>query len=139
MSVTLTPKETVQVPVGPTTVVGWGASAAGLVATVLVAVLNVDQEEALLIASAALTIVSFVVTQVGRYLQARELAKKTLTPVPDEAVSLELDGKEVVEASTLYRASDGEFEGEMAREPDYDPPDSEGVNEHERRELEEAV
>lgn len=72
--------QTPKVSVGPTTVAGYAATLVGLVATALVAVLNVDQEQALLVASAVWTVGSFVVTQVGRYMQATKAATPVAPP-----------------------------------------------------------
>ncbi len=64
------------VPIGPTTVAGYGATIVGLIATILATMLDVDQQQAAVIAGAVFTVVSFGVTQIGRYAQARELAKR---------------------------------------------------------------
>jgi hypothetical protein len=64
-----------KVPVGPATYAGYGATVVGLVATGLAVVFNVDQEQAAVIAGATWTVVSFAITQIGRYAQARDAAK----------------------------------------------------------------
>lgn len=63
------------VPIGPTTIAGWGAALVGAIGFILVQFLNVDQDEAAMIATAVFTVVSFAITQFGRYQQAKELAK----------------------------------------------------------------
>jgi hypothetical protein len=71
-----------KVKVGPATVAGYGATLVGLVASVLVAVFGVDQDQAALIASAVWTIVAFSWTQWGRYTQARDAAKRAPSGLP---------------------------------------------------------
>jgi hypothetical protein len=71
------------VPIGPTTVVGYGGTVVGLIAAILVLIFpDGDEQTIALIASSLFTLGSVLVTQIGRYLQARELAK----PVPVQNV-----------------------------------------------------
>src|SRR4051812_18249683 len=84
-----------KVPVGAATIAGYGATIIGLVATVLVAVFNVDQEQAGLVASAVWTVVAFSWTQWGRYSQAKAAAErsswgdeKSVASSPDEEESV---------------------------------------------------
>jgi hypothetical protein len=65
-----------KVSVGPATVAGYGATVVGLVATGLAVVFNVDQEQAAVVAGAVWTVVSFAITQVGRYAQARDATRR---------------------------------------------------------------
>lgn len=64
-----------KVKVGPATVAGYGATLVGLVASVLVVVFGVGQDQAALVASSVWAIVAFSWTQWGRYTQARDAAK----------------------------------------------------------------
>lgn len=64
------------VPIGPTTIVGYGGTVVGLIASILVLIFpDGDQQTIALVASSLFTLGSFLVTQIGRYIQARELAK----------------------------------------------------------------
>lgn len=67
--------DTLKVPIGTTTLAGYGATLVGVIGILLVQVLHVDEEQATLIATAVFTVVSFAITQFGRYKQAQELAK----------------------------------------------------------------
>lgn len=71
-----------KVKVGPATVAGYGATLVGLVASVLVVVFGVDQEQAALVASAVWSVVAFSWTQWGRYAQARDAAKRAPSNFP---------------------------------------------------------
>src|SRR4051812_16376122 len=74
----MTTAATPTVPIGPTTVVGYGGTVVGLIASVLALIFpNGDEQTIALIASSVFTLGSFLVTQIGRYMQARELAKRT--------------------------------------------------------------
>lgn len=74
----MTTATTPTVPVGPTTIVGYGGTVVGLIASVLVLIFpDGDEQTIALIASAVFTLGSFLVTQIGRYVQAKELAKRT--------------------------------------------------------------
>lgn len=65
-----------KVSVGVTSATGYAATLVGLIGTVLALVLpDVPQEQSAMIASAVFAVGSFVVTQVGRYVQAREQIK----------------------------------------------------------------
>lgn len=71
------------VPIGPTTVVGYGGTVVGLIAAILSMIFpDGDEQNIALIASALFTIGSFLVTQIGRYIQARELAKRAPIAAP---------------------------------------------------------
>jgi len=71
------------VPIGPTTVVGYGGTVVGLIAALLSMIFpDGDEQTIALIASSLFTLGSFLVTQIGRYIQAREMAK----PVPVQNV-----------------------------------------------------
>lgn len=64
------------VPIGPTTIVGYGGTVVGLIAAVLSMVFpDGDEQTIALIASSVFTLGSFLVTQIGRYMQAKELLK----------------------------------------------------------------
>jgi hypothetical protein len=65
-----------KVSVGPATYAGYGATVVGLVATGLAVVFNVDQEQAAVVAGAVWTVVAFAITQIGRYVQARDATKR---------------------------------------------------------------
>jgi len=71
------------VPVGPTTVAGYGVTAVG-VALALVAFLAGDRSEQTLgvLVAGGVAALAFVVTQVNRYAQARELARRPVNPSP---------------------------------------------------------
>jgi hypothetical protein len=64
-----------KVPSGTTTYAGYGATLIGAVAVLVAIIFKVDEEQSLLIAGAVLSILSFLATQIGRFWQARELAK----------------------------------------------------------------
>ena len=63
------------VPVGTTTKAGYAATIVGLIGTILAVAFDLEEQDAAIIAGAVWTIVSFAITQIGRYMQARELAK----------------------------------------------------------------
>lgn len=74
----------ITVPVGKTTVAGWGTTATAAVLA-LVAFLSGDHSEQTLgtVVAGTLAVVSFAVTQLGRYWQARELARaQVIAPPP---------------------------------------------------------
>jgi hypothetical protein len=72
----MTTATTPTVPIGPTTVVGYGGTVVGLVASVLALIFpNGDEQTIALVASSVFTLGSFLVTQIGRYVQAKELAR----------------------------------------------------------------
>src|SRR4051794_919961 len=72
----MTTAATPTVPIGPTTVVGYGGTVVGLIASVLALIFpDGDEQTIALIASSVFTLGSFLVTQVGRYVQAKELAR----------------------------------------------------------------
>jgi hypothetical protein len=64
------------VPVGLTSKVGYGATIASAIGLVLVLVLDVDEEQAAIIASAIAATVSLAVTQLGRFAQAKAYIDK---------------------------------------------------------------
>lgn len=65
------------VPTGTTSKAGYAATVVGLIATALAVVFpDVPQQGTAAVAGAAFTILSFVVTQVGRYVQANQLARQ---------------------------------------------------------------
>jgi hypothetical protein len=64
-------------PVGPATKAGYGATLIGIIGFALaMAFPDVPEQELAGIASAIFTVVSFAITQVGRYVQANQLAKQ---------------------------------------------------------------
>lgn len=70
------PAVSTTVPIGPTTVVGYGGTVVGLIASILALIFpDGDEQTIALIASAVFTLGSFLVTQIGRYMQAKELLK----------------------------------------------------------------
>jgi hypothetical protein len=86
----MTTAATPTVPIGPTTVVGYGGTVVGLIASVLALIFpDGDEQTIALIASSVFTLGSFLVTQIGRYMQARELAKRTplIAPIRGALVS----------------------------------------------------
>jgi hypothetical protein len=73
----MTTAATPTVPIGPTTVVGYGGTVVGLIASVLALIFpDGDEQTIALIASSVFTLGSFLVTQVGRYMQAKEMLKR---------------------------------------------------------------
>jgi hypothetical protein len=67
-----------KVPVGVTSQVGYGVTATALIAAVVAFVSGDRSEQTLgVLTAAALAAVSLGITQIGRYLQARELARNT--------------------------------------------------------------
>lgn len=77
-----------KVSVGVTSATGYAATLVGLIGTVLALVLpDVPQEQSAMIASAVFAVGSFVVTQVGRYVQAREQIKQGAVVARDQALT----------------------------------------------------
>jgi hypothetical protein len=73
----MTTATTPTVPIGPTTVVGYGGTVVGLIASILALIFpNGDEQTIALIASSVFTLGSFLVTQIGRYMQAKEMLKR---------------------------------------------------------------
>lgn len=121
----------VKVGVGVTTIAGYGATLVGVIGILLVQILKVDEEQATLIATAVFTVISFAVTQVGRYQQAKELAKKVPVRPPVQALMASGSGTRIAGSTT--GASDSSAAAEMAREPvERDPK-------HEERDIHEAI
>lgn len=81
-----------QVPIGPTTVAGWGATLVGALATLLVVVFGTDSQTATTVSTAAFTIVAFAITQIGRYRQAHAQevtrARAGAAPQPDDLAAM---------------------------------------------------
>lgn len=74
-------RTTPNVPIGVATVAGYGGTIVGAIAGVLSMIFpDQDPHSIGLVASAVFTIGSFLVTQVGRYWQAKEAAKATAVP-----------------------------------------------------------
>src|SRR4051812_8776437 len=93
----MTTAATPTVPIGPTTVVGYGGTVVGLIASVLALIFpNGDEQTIALIASSVFTLGSFLVTQIGRYMQARELAKRTPLVAPIRGAVVSGPGTNVV-------------------------------------------
>jgi acetylglutamate synthase len=103
---------TPKVSVGPTSVVGWGATAAGVIGMVLTLVLHVDQEEAVLISTAAMTVIAFVVTQVGRFTQAKEIAKGTADAHRAVVARLTMPPQRMIGAGTSITAATDSSSGD---------------------------
>ena len=71
------------VPIGPTTVTGYSVSAAGFILA-LIAFLSGDRSDPTIetIVIGGVAAASFLVTQIGRYVQAREMATAAPAPTP---------------------------------------------------------
>lgn len=126
----------ITVGVGVTTLAGYGATAVGIIGMVLVQVLKTDEEQATLIATAVWTVVSFAITQFGRYQQAKELAKKVpVQPLVTGSYAQTLIGENSTSRPTLPFAGE-----EMSREPVEKPTESGTLDPaHETRDIHEAI
>jgi len=131
------PKE-IKVGVGVTTLAGYGATIVGVIGIILVQALNVDEEQATLIATSVWTVVAFAITQFGRYQQAKELSKKV--PVQQvvrsgsssQGVLITDPGPKFPSAQIKAGAN------EMSREPKWTAPARDVVDPiHEERDIHE--
>ncbi len=134
----------VKVGVGITTLAGYGATLVGVIGIILVQLLKVDEEQATLIATAVWTVVSFAITQLGRYAQAKELAKKARVPATFAAIDLSEPGSSPDPGEVVFATGSGSAPvsmpsslGEMDREPKYTPPESHVDIAHEQRDIHE--
>lgn len=142
----VTPQQpVVKVGVGITTLAGYGATLVGVIGIILVQLLKVDEEQATLIATAVWTVVSFAITQLGRYAQAKELAKKARVPAAITAIDLSEPGPPPPDpGEVVFAVGSGSAPvamptslGEMDREPKYTPPESHVDIAHEQRDIHE--
>lgn len=128
----------ITVGVGVTTLAGYGATAVGIIGFFLVQVLKVDQEQSVVIATAVWTVVAFAVTQIGRYQQAKELAKKA--PIQPIQMAGSGSGVSVGQPPTGSRPIPSFAEEEMSREPEEKPTESGTLDPaHETRDIHEAT
>lgn len=129
----------ITVGVGVTTLAGYGATAVGIIGFFLVQVLKVDQEQSVVIATAVWTVVAFAVTQIGRYQQAKELAKKA----PVQPIQMAGSGSGVrvpLGENSTSRPTPSFIGEEMSREPVTQPTEPGTLDPaHETRDIHEAI